>query len=222
MRKFSTILAGVMFAACSGAGAYAADLPRKAPVQPIAPVQMYNWTGFYVGVNLGGGWTNTSSGSINSDLSGVIGGGQLGYNWQAGQILLGIEGDFQGSSQRSSGSATIGGIGFSGESKIPWFATLRGRLGYVSGPWLIYATGGGAWINYELDITAPGGSVSDHTTKSGWTVGGGVEWMFVPNWSAKLEYLYLDTDTTSVTLFGTTFDARAKQNIVRAGLNYHF
>ncbi|WP_245434234.1 outer membrane protein [Pseudolabrys taiwanensis] len=221
MRKFSMALAGLMLAATSGA--YAADLPRKAPmVQPVAPIQMYNWTGFYAGVNLGGGWTNTSSGSINSDLSGVIGGGQIGYNWQTGPILLGIEGDFQGSSQRSSGSATIGGLTYNGESKIPWFATVRGRLGYVTGPWLIYATGGAAWINYQLDITAPGGSVSDHTTKSGWTVGGGVEWMFMPNWSAKLEYLYLDTDTTTATLFGANFDARAKQNIVRAGLNYHF
>jgi outer membrane immunogenic protein len=210
----------MIIAACSSA--YAADLPRKAPVQPITPPPLYTWTGFYVGVNLGGAWTNTSSGTIDSDLSGVIGGGQIGYNWQAGQILLGIEGDFQGSGQSGSGSTTIGGVTFATDSKIPWFATLRGRLGYVNGPWLIYATGGAAWLKYELDVSALGASVSDHTTQSAWTVGGGVEWMFFPKWSAKLEYLYIDTDSTSVTLFGTTFDARAKQNIVRAGVNYHF
>ena len=77
-------------------------------------------------------------------------------------------------------------------------------------------------MNYELDVTAPGGSVSDHTTKAAWTIGAGVEWMFVPRWSAKLEYLYMDTSDTSVTLFGTNFTGHAQDNIVRAGVNYHF
>lgn len=221
MRKTRLLASVASVMLLTSSALYAADLPRKAPPITPAPV-VYNWTGFYVGVNLGGAWTGTSSGNFSNNLDGVIGGGQLGYNWQTGPILLGIEGDFQGSSQRGSGSTTIGGVTFNTEGRIPWFATLRGRLGYVSGPWLLYVTGGGAWTNFEVDVTTAAGSVSDHTTKSGWTVGGGVEWMFIPNWSAKLEYLYLDTDSTSVTLFGNTFDARAKQNIVRAGLNYHF
>ena len=220
MRKISIALAGLMIATCSAANA--ADLPRKAPVQPIAPIQLYNWTGFYVGVNLGGAWTNASTGGVEGNLAGVIGGGQLGYNWQANQLLLGIEGDFQGSGQTGSGSTTVGGITYNTSSKIPWFATLRGRLGYVNGPWLIYATGGAAWLKYELDVSAAGATVGDHTTKAGWTAGGGVEWMFMPKWSAKLEYLYIDTSSTSVTLFGNTFDARAKESVLRAGVNYHF
>jgi outer membrane immunogenic protein len=77
-------------------------------------------------------------------------------------------------------------------------------------------------VNYQLSVSALGTSVSDETTKAAWTVGGGVEWMFVPHWSAKVEYLYIDTGDTSVTLFGVPFDARAKDNIVRVGLNYHF
>lgn len=221
MRKPTLFAAVASLMLLAGSVAQAADMPMKA-APPINPPPLYTWTGFYIGVNLGGAWTNTSSNNFDSNLGGVIGGGQIGYNWQAGQILLGVEGDFQGSSQKGSGSTTIGGITYSTEGRIPWFATLRGRLGYVNGPWLIYATGGGAWLNYELDVSAAGGSASDHTTKGGWTVGGGVEWMFFPRWSAKLEYLYIDTNSTSVTLFGNTFDARAKENIVRAGVNYHF
>jgi outer membrane immunogenic protein len=200
----------------------AADLPVKAPA-PFAPAPVATWTGFYIGANLGYGWADASVEGIDTgSLDGVIGGGQLGYNWQVGQFVIGVEGDFQGSDQKRTDSGSVLGIGVTVDQKIPWFATLRGRLGYAPGPWLFYVTGGAAWTNYEVTGTALGISASESTTKSAWTVGGGVEWMFLPKWSAKLEYLYIDTGDTDVSAAGTTFSARAKDNIVRAGVNYHF
>ena len=224
--KIFAALTGLVLTA--GTAAYAADMPVKAPPPPPAPI--YNWNGFYLGVNLGGAWANNSSSNFSGDMAGVTGGGTVGWNWVTNSaifggtgILLGFEGDFNGSSQDRTNDFSTALGSFSTSAKIPWFATARGRLGWVNGPWLIYGTGGGAWVNFEADITGPGGgSVSDHTTKSGWTAGGGVEWMFLPRWSAKLEYLYIETNSSDVTLFGQTFEARARENIVRAGLNYHF
>lgn len=207
MKKIAMALAAL---AMTGAAAQAADMPVKARTYaPIAPV--YNWTGFYAGLNLGYGWASDS-------LRGVVGGGQIGYNWQAGNVLFGVEADFQGSGQKR--SDTVGA--FTVDQKIPYFGTVRGRLGYAAGPWLLYGTAGVGWVNLKATVSAPGGSVSDNTTKAALAVGGGLEYMFAPAWSAKLEYLYLDTGNTDLTLFGTTFQSRAKDNIVRAGVNYHF
>jgi outer membrane immunogenic protein len=236
-RKVCAALAGLVLMA--GSAAYAADMPVKAPPPP-PPAPVYNWNGFYLGVNLGGVWSNNSGGNFSGDMGGVTGGGTVGWNWVTNNaffggtgLLLGFEGDFNGTSQDNTTNfsatvpRTVGQTGFSVENRIPWFATARGRLGWVNGPWLIYATGGGAWVNFQSDISASRGgvttgTVTDHTTQSGWTVGGGVEWMFLPRWSAKLEYLYLETNGNSVTLFNQTFEGRARENIVRAGLNYHF
>ena len=204
-----------------GSAAVAADLPRKAPSY-IAPEPVMTWTGFYIGANAGYGWANVSTGGISSDLKGFIGGGQLGYNWQTGAWVFGVEGDFQGANEKHSDTGTILGIDFTVDQKIQWFATARGRIGYAFDAWLLYFTGGAAWQNYKLSVSALGTSVDDNTTKMGWTLGGGIEWMFMPRWSAKLEYLYMDTGDTDVTLFGTTFTGRAKNNIARIGVNYHF
>jgi outer membrane immunogenic protein len=229
MEKCKVLAALTGLVLMAGSAAYAADMPVKAPPPLEPPAPLYNWNGFYLGVNLGGAWANNSSSSFSGDMAGVTGGGQLGWNWVtngsffgSSGVLLGFEGDFNGSSQKNSNGGTLAGIPFNVDTKMPWFATARGRLGLVNGPWLVYATGGGAWVNFQADISAPGGTVTDHTTKSGWTVGGGVEWMFLPKWSAKLEYLYIDTNSSDVTLFGQTFSAKAQENVVRVGLNYHF
>jgi outer membrane immunogenic protein len=212
-------LLGATALAVGSSYAYAADLPVKAPVvAPDYAPPVATWTGFYLGANVGGGFANVDVGGVSSHLNGVIGGGQAGYNWQTGNFLIGIEGDFQGSSQAVSNTA--GAITV--DQRIPWFATLRGRVGYVAGPLLFYFTGGGAWANYKLEVTDGVTTVSDNATKTAWTIGGGLEWMFAPKWSAKAEYLYLDTGDRSVTLFGNTFTGRARDNIVRVGLNYHF
>jgi outer membrane immunogenic protein len=208
----------------AGSTAYAADMPTKACRQ-YSPVYVPTWSGFYAGLNAGYGWASVNAvtdGAPSNNLNGFVGGGQLGYNWQTGSFVFGVEGDFQGTTQKKSDTFTVLGTAFTVDQKIPWFATARGRLGYAWGPWMLYATGGAAWINYKLDVSALGLTASDNTTKAAFTVGGGVEWMLMQNWSAKLEYLYMDTGDVSTTLFGTTFTGRAKDNLVRVGLNYHF
>ena len=220
MRRTSAI-AAVALAALSST-AFAADLPVKAPQRMMTEESAVNWTGLYLGANVGYGWASVGTALGSNDLNGIIGGGQIGYNWQTGPLVLGIEGDFQGSGESRSDSGTIGAIPFTVDQNIPWFATLRGRIGYAFGPTMFYFTGGGAWENYKLSVSSGAASVSDNDTKTAWTIGGGAEWMFAPKWSAKLEYLYMDTGDTSVTLLGTTFTGHAQNNIVRVGVNYHF
>lgn len=212
MRRLGMALA----LACVAGAASAADVAVKG--SGPAYTAPYNWTGFYAGLNAGYGWANVSDTTSSTNLNGVIGGGQIGYNWQNGNLLLGLEADVQGSGQKN--STTVGA--FTVDRKLPWFATARGRIGYAAGPWLFYGTGGAAWGNYKLSVTSAGVTASDDATKAAWTAGAGVEWMFAPKWSAKLEYLYVDTGSTSVTLFGSTFNGRVKDNIVRIGANYHF
>lgn len=215
--KFAALAAGVLI----GSQAYAADLgrmPVKAPMAPI--VAPATWTGFYIGPNLGYGWADVGV-SGASHLDGVVGGGQLGYNWQAGSFVFGIEGDIEGTSEHH--SDTVAGVPpATVDQDIPWLATARGRVGYVTGPMLIYFTGGGAWQDYNLTVSVPGTSVSDHNTKFGWTIGGGLEWMFAQNWSAKVEYLRIDTGDTTLNLSGNTYTSRLRNNLIRVGLNYHF
>jgi len=224
MLKRTVRLVVVASAILGASNALAADLPRKAPVYTPPPPPVLIWNGFYAGLNAGYGWADVGAvGFDGNNLGGFIGGGQVGYNWQFNtNWVLGIEADFQGSAQRRSDSALLAGTLYTVDQKLPWFATARGRFGYASGPWLFYVTGGAAWVNYKLEVAANGTAASSDTSKAAWTVGGGVEWMFLPKWSAKLEYLFIDTDDTNVTLFGNTFTARARDNIVRAGVNYHF
>ncbi len=208
--------------ALAGSPAFAADMPTKA-YRPFIPAPI--WSGFYAGINGGYGWAkvgDVAAGASSSNLNGWLGGGQIGYNWQAGSFVFGVEGDIQATGQKRSDNFTIGGTAFSVDQKMPWFATARGRIGYAWGPWMAYGTAGVGWVNYKLSVSSGGASVSDNTTKAAFVVGGGLEWMATGNWSAKLEYLYMDTGNTSVTLFGVPFTSRAKDNIVRVGLNYHF
>jgi outer membrane immunogenic protein len=220
MRHFMIAL---LAATTLGVGAAAAaDLPTKAPMYSPAPV--FSWTGFYVGVNAGYGWVSDSDSgfSDSSNLNGFLGGAQIGYNWQgASPLVLGIEADFQGTSQ--SHADTFPG-GNTLKQQLPWFGTVRGRVGYAFDRAMIYATGGLAYLDYKLTGCCVGGlTASSDTSKAGWTLGGGVEWMFAPKWSTKVEYLYIDTGNMSVTLFGAPpFTGRATDNIVRVGLNYHF
>ena len=155
----------------------------------------------------------------SENLNGVIGGGQIGYNWQmSGPLVLGIEADIQGSDQHRTttiGAATV-------TDRIPWFGTVRGRIGYAGGAWMLYATGGWAYGEFRTDVTALGTTASFSDSRSGWTAGGGIEWMFMPKWSAKIEYLYIDTGHFNSALFGVPFSGRVTDNIVRVGVNYHF
>lgn len=228
MTRLNLKLLVLVTGALIGTQAYGADLPYKAPpykapqYTPEVPAPGLTWNGFYVGANVGYGWANVGVSGVSNDLNGIIGGGQIGYNWQMGQFVLGAEADFQASGESRSDTASVLGISFTVDQKIQWFGTARGRIGYAFGPWMVYGTAGAAWQNYKLSVSALGSEASDNTTKIGWTAGGGLEWMFLPKWSAKVEYLYMDTGNTDVTLFGASFTGRAKNSIGRIGVNYHF
>lgn len=199
--------------------ASAADMPARAYTKAPPMVATYNWTGFYVGVNAGGAWSEADTNF--GDASGFVGGGQIGYNWQGynSPLVLGIEADIQGTSLKN--SATVGAI--TGEAKVPAFGTVRGRIGYAWDRFMVYGTGGWAFSKTEATITGPAGSVSDDKWGSGWTLGGGLEWAFAGPWSLKAEYLYVNAKSVDLTLGGTTYSTGDYHyNLVRAGLNYRF
>jgi outer membrane immunogenic protein len=199
------------------AAAHAADLPLKAPKMAPAPMlAVYNWTGPYVGAHAGYRWADANFSSPAYDFgpfalparndnfrlgSGIVG-AHVGYNYMISPtVLAGIEGDWTwGSASDSvSGSSVIfeGFALYSSEVRLTWQATIRGRLGWVNGPWLFYGTGGVAFahIKWSDTVTGVGGltdtdSWSYSKTKTGWTLGGGIEHMFNPNWLVRIEYLY--------------------------------
>jgi outer membrane immunogenic protein len=212
------LLASVSLLVLGAASASAADIqrrvmPTKAPAY-VAPV--YNWTGFYVGINGGGGWGHSDfsapfPGSAN--LSGGLVGGTFGYNWQMNQVVLGLETDIDWSNIRGSSAC---GIGFSCETKNTWLGTFRGRLGYAADRFMPYITGGLAYGGVKHSVAGVGDS---STSKAGWTLGGGVEYAIAGPWTVKAEYLYVDLGHTGSVLGS---DATFHSHIVRAGLNYRF
>lgn len=247
----------VLLAVLTGTPALAADMALKAPPPP-APA--YNWTGFYMGLNLGYSFGNERTnwtvagvpvGTTSAKMDGILGGGQAGYNWQSGSWVLGIEADIQGTGER--GTSTISRsvttdpcfpvavcpitttAALSNQEKLSWFGTVRGRLGVTpTDRALIYATGGLAYGEVQTigSETVAGATVagSTNTTHAGWTVGGGVEWALwgSNNWTAKVEYLYVDLGTVNNTFAGIapftpiSTSAHITDNVVRAGINYRF
>ncbi len=228
--------------------ASAADLPARMPTKAPPYVPPYSWSGLYVGVNLGGSWgrqdntletiTGVIDATNSNHIDGVIGGGQIGFNWQYNQWVVGLEADIQGSGQKGDGSffipAVIGATvvpatSISYEDKLNWFGTVRGRIGWAFDRWMPYFTGGWAFghgeVNGTTAIGATATSFSGSKDYSGWTVGGGVEWAFYDRWSAKLEYLYIDFGdgpTVAVSPTRNILSDKLTDNIVRAGLNYKF
>jgi outer membrane immunogenic protein len=239
--------------------ASAADMPTKAPAPMMAPV--YNWTGFYVGANAGYAWGRANTATVspglpfsappadaiysaaespNVNTRGFTGGVQAGYNQQMNNIVWGIETDFNAFGLRGSADTTVtppGNVQVLSHTdvKTDWLWTLRPRVGFASGPWLVYATGGLAvtQIKYSQTNTYVGlvpsevGSMS--TTKAGWTAGAGAEMMLTHNWSVKAEYLYVSFGTNSTTVVNpinvaTNFSHATdlKASIARLGLNYKF
>lgn len=214
--------------------ASAADMAARMPTKAVPYVSAaYNWTGFYVGANVGYGWARASNDAgASGSMNGVIGGGQIGYNWQMNNLVLGVEADFQGSGERASGTGTLtapaplGIFGVNETDRVRYFGTVRGRLGFAWDRTLLYVTGGYAYTNIGADVSATVGGVtttaSSNTTKSGYTVGAGLEYAFAGPWSVKAEYLYIDTGNQAVTLLGVTDNLRIRNNIGRVGINYRF
>jgi outer membrane immunogenic protein len=235
--------------------AFAADLPQPLPPPPRAPAFVPPppplWSGIYIGGNLGAGWNH---GNI-SDSSGLftwgannsttfVGGGQIGANYQISNVVLGIEGDFDwfANSNNSGGGTAIGtatGLAVvQGSNNGRWLTTVTGRAGVVGWDhFLFYGKGGGAWVgsnNLTLtNLTSGGGSVSigNGNTNTGWTAGAGMEWMFAPNWTARLEYDYVGLSSKSLTVTvptsgGGAVDTFSTNNrniqMVTVGINYLF
>ena len=267
--------------------AFAADLGQPvyaAPPPPLAPV--YNWTGFYAGLNAGVGWsgndvntagwtlyTNTahSDALVNATASAsgatanvpvsttsFIGGGQIGYNYQIGTWVAGLEADIAGLSPSSHADTAqiitpISGVGINtsldtATRTLNYLGTVRARLGFLATPaLLLYGTGGLAYGDpglttdvYQIRTprpfgNTPSGGANSSGTQFGWTLGAGAEWMFLPNWSASIEYLHYDLGQISngfaithynmrnVLIFVNAVPAKAQisGDLVRVGVSYH-
>jgi outer membrane immunogenic protein len=221
----AAFLAGTFFTP-----AVAADLGRpiyKAPVAVAMPAP--NWNGFYIGAQGGYAWGDTDMslafiepGPLNADhrARGGLVGGTAGFNWQSGPWVFGLEGDYAWASIRGA-TACIGDSTCS--SRLGSFGTGRGRLGYAAGNVMLYATGGAAFGDLRLRVNTPAAIFTVDDFRLGWTAGGGVEWLFSPNWSAKVEGLYYDLGRETYTIDGIApITARHSGVLVRGGINYHF
>jgi outer membrane immunogenic protein len=221
------IFAGLGLLACGAfaGSAAAADMsPRYPQQQPYLKAPMYapafSWTGFYLGVNGGGGWgTSNWDRTGNLDLSGGVIGGTAGFNWQMGQVVLGVEGDADWSGV-SGTTSTFCPAGCA--TRNDWLGTVRGRVGYSFDRFLPYLTGGLA--AGDIKATTPGFAGATQTNL-GWALGAGVEAAIVANWSAKIEYLHVDLGSFNCALscgLVSPDNVSFKADLVRGGVNYRF
>ena len=215
-------LAGIAAAGLLSGSALASDLPTKAPVYKapiVAPP--YNWSGFYVGANFGGGWSNGSlnipGNNLYGGLSEFIGGVQAGYNFQAGHFLFGVEGEFDGAgfSHPVLPTPTLGFV------DQHWIGTVAGRIGLVNDRWLVFAKLGGGWVNSNATLNLPGTVWNGSSTSSGWLAGAGIEYGFKSHWTVKLEYDYLGLSNWNSPTVPSVALNRDLQ-MVKAGINYKF
>lgn len=238
-------------------GASAADLPAKS--RPYVEAQVFSWSGFYLGLHAGYGWGsnnwnprgifedptgNLAVGPLKPKTDGVLGGVQAGANYQFASWVFGIEADLavmhgKGSSDGPffQGGLPLPGSTTTATSQIEWLALFTGRAGYAFDRTLFYVKGGIAAAetkdNFTVSLAGPLSQFTDFGTKNntqvGWTIGGGIEHAFAPNWSAKIEYNYVDLGTTSETFtavapLGLTIrqDIEHTLQIVKVGANYRF
>jgi outer membrane immunogenic protein len=249
------LLAGVgVFALSAAVPATAADLPARMPAKaPAYVAPIFSWTGFYVGGHVG--WarvdlTETISaapagfptGSFGDDESGFIYGGQIGFNWQINQFVIGVEGQLSGADigrtvtitaapgvGAPAGTATITATG---TASVDWIATLAARFGVAFGQSLLFAKVGAAWLDWSSSASATaftaGGLVlataaaTGGGTETGWMVGLGFEHAFTPNWSAKIEYNYMDFGDSRTGAAGLVVDTDLTTHLVKVGVNYRF
>lgn len=272
------VLATAAFTTVAATSAFAADMAPRYTKAPRAVVEVWNWTGFYIGGNVGYSWGRSDTdvnyyntvtglpivlppGSITSgrfNMDGVIAGGQAGYNWQTNNWVWGLEADLQWSDEKGRGnflcSATlVGGPCLPGLTFLPpgatgtalaldqhleWFGTLRARGGILANPkTLLYVTGGlaygsikttGSLAGFNGNGLAVASIGTNNDVRAGWTVGAGAEFMFAKNWTAKVEYLYMDLgrfDNNFVLpagLVGVRTSSHFTDHIARVGVNYLF
>jgi outer membrane immunogenic protein len=228
------LAAGTALCVCS---VHAADLPQAPPAPaPVAPVAyappVYNWTGFYIGGHVGGGyanssWTDIFTGANDTFDSGVgfLGGAQVGANYQFSALVLGVEGDFSWTDLNGSGTDSIGDTI---NTSPQWTSTVTGRIGAAFDRLLIYGKGGLALAEDQSTLTdLAGNTATTSFTRTGWTVGGGLEYALSDNWSAKIEYDYLafgsqPLNFATPVLGAVTSNANLNVQEVKAGINFRF
>ena len=263
MKTFSAAGALALVLAAAPALAADLPSQKGAPAFVALTAPAFSWTGFYGGLNIGYSWlesyrlpgiefgpggapTGVAWNYPSADINGVIGGGQVGYNYQFANtgFVVGLEADFQGADLSGRSQGVGSNVGYfpvlSTRHSIDWFGTVRGRIGYAVTPTiLVYGTGGFAYGEASsrftyLDTAGFWGQGSESDIRTGWTAGGGVEWAFMPNLSAKIEYLYTELDagrgfwfnqiTPGGAVSAFTSQQRGVQNhfhTIRVGLNYH-
>lgn len=234
--------------------AFAADMspPPPPPMVKAAPVYVpaapVGWTGFYIGGNVGYGWGHADGGTVsffqpvgtlagtipgnNISTSGVIGGGQLGYNQQLGSWVLGLEADFSGSDIK--GSITNTTLLYTAHSQIDWLSTVRGRVGFAFDRIMVYGTGGVAIASAKatLDDTYPSGVITTTSTNThvGWTAGVGTAVMITQSWSLRAEYLHVDLGSKQYNHNEPSppgwpqisYSATVTADIIRGGFDFKF
>jgi outer membrane immunogenic protein len=251
MRKI--VLAGAAVLGVFGGAARAADLPPPAaPVYrpPPPPIVAYfTWTGCYVGGNVGGAWTNRDWNDqipgdplLGTDLggystSGVIGGAQVGCNYQVGGWVFGLQGDYawsnaSGSNSAAAFAAVAPAVALTDQSQLQSLASVTGRVGYAWGRFLGYVKGGGAWEKNNYSLLVRGVTAATvGETRGGWTVGIGGEYAFLDWLTGFIEYDYYNFGTATNTFVCTTcglfaaaapFNITTNVNVVKAGLNFKF
>jgi len=241
-RLFALATASIIF----GSPAIAADLPRPAPPPPApaayvpAPPPVYDWAGIYVGINGGWGWGNgkwtiapntafPAGVSSNANDNGGIVGGTLGANFQTGAFVFGVEGDWDYSGINTGTTSNVCNFSGTCQTGNNWLSTLRGRFGWAVDRVLFYGTAGGAFANVQTTFNG----VSTTHSQAGWTAGIGAEWAFAQNWTAKVEYLYVNVGTRTVNCSTAAclaanggaaipISVGLTENLLRAGVNFKF
>jgi outer membrane immunogenic protein len=236
------VLLGACVAVLGCAQAMAADLPaRSAYKAPVATAVPFSWTGLYLGWHVGGAaarWNDTAltttpfmaaGTSTGNNATGVLGGAQIGYDWQTGNMVFGLQGDLAWADIRNTSAAPFPSIGVSVNNRVSALGTVTGRLGWAMDRSLLYVKGGWAWSRNQFDVlSAPTFDAGASDTRNGWTVGLGAEMAVWNNWSVFAEYDYLDFGTRTVAVSGPgvagapPFDVRERIHEVKLGANYRF
>jgi outer membrane immunogenic protein len=237
MKKFAIAAAALVVGTVSASAADLAARPYTKAPAPIAAV--YNWTGFYIGADVGYGWGRSTGTLTNAaglfpvpyslDPSGVIGGGFVGYNWQVSNVVLGIEADWQAADLNESGNFLLGGVPtYTIGTKVKDYGSVRGRLGFAFDRWMVFGTAGAAWGRWDTSYAFIGGVpfvTAGTSSNVGWTAGAGVEYAFTNNWLGRVEYRYTDLGRSSFISAATNsreLGNRVTVNDVRVGIAYKF
>jgi len=235
-----------LFLAVASTCAFAADVPARGPVGSPTPYPSsypfsysspyyYNWTGFYVGGNLGVAWdTSTLTDdffgvNFSTSRSGFVGGAQIGYNWQISpQFVVGVEWMFDGTSISSDTETFIGlgGTPLAANERIDWVTTLAARFGWSANNWLFYGKAGGGWVHESETLTnlATPFAISTSDTRSGWLLGVGIEYGFAPRWTARVEWDHIGLGDETIAGFkpGDAVILSRHFDMLTFGVNYRF